>query len=294
MLSQERRNLQTYLDSVGPFIPLSREEEIFLAKRIEEGDQQAYEKLIIANLRLVAKEAFRFRRKVNIDILDLIQEGNRGLIRAVKKFDYRRGNLFSTYAVYWIRAYLNRYCLKHASTVRTALPVQKVLRGIGMESAYFYRINGREPTLEELADSIEMPIEKIKEVLMYKVEMSSLDKVIYHDENNRPITHYDRIADDSIPLPDEVVDFQDVERIHAIIRDNYHDFYRDNHPHSRRDTSRDLDVYFRHLGGETLRSIGEDYNVTRERIRQIYERAEKNVKVILVAYGIYPECSTIF
>ena len=248
--------VRMYLKEIGKVPLLSAEEEIELAKKMEMGDLEAKQRLAEANLRLVVSIAKRYVGRGML-FLDLIQEGNLGLIKAVEKFDYRKGYKFSTYATWWIRQAITRAIADQARTIR--IPVHRVSRQLLQEL-------GREPTPEEIAVQMNMPVERVREILKISQEPVSLETPIGEEEDS----HLgDFIQDDNVPVPADAAAFtllkeQLVEVLGTL-------------------TEREQKVLRLRFGlddgrARTLEEVGKEFNVTRERIRQIEAKALRKLR----------------
>ena len=238
--------VRMYLKEIGKVPLLSAEEEIELAKKMEMGDEDAKKRLAEANLRLVVSIAKRYVGRGML-FLDLIQEGNLGLIKAVEKFDYRKGYKFSTYATWWIRQAITRAIADQARTIR----IQEL---------------GREPTPEEIAEEMNMPVDRVREILKISQEPVSLETPIGEEEDS----HLgDFIQDDNVPVPADAAAFtllkeQLVEVLGTL-------------------TEREQKVLRLRFGlddgrARTLEEVGKEFNVTRERIRQIEAKALRKLR----------------
>ena len=257
--------VRMYLKEIGKVPLLSAEEEIELAKKMEMGDQEAKKRLAEANLRLVVSIAKRYVGRGML-FLDLIQEGNLGLIKAVEKFDYRKGYKFSTYATWWIRQAITRAIADQARTIR--IPVHRVetINKLIRVSRQLLQELGREPTPEEIAEQMNMPVERVREILKISQEPVSLETPIGEEEDS----HLgDFIQDDNVPVPADAAAFtllkeQLVEVLGTL-------------------TEREQKVLRLRFGlddgrARTLEEVGKEFNVTRERIRQIEAKALRKLR----------------
>lgn len=256
--------LQTYLTDMGQVPLLTPEEEIALAKRAEKGDEAARRRLIEANLRLVVSIAKRYAHR-GVPLLDLIQEGNLGLIRAVEKFDWRRGNRFSTYATWWITQRIKRAVLDQGSGIR--LPVNKfdVVRKILTLREKYLRQEGREPTDYELAEALEMDVEQIRQVRQATYEPLSLENPINEDG----FSLGDVIEDEEAANPDEQVP---QSSLHAELKELLSIL-----------NEKELQVLRRRFGLDggqprTLAEVGREIDVSKERVRQIQAQALRKLR----------------
>ena len=195
--------VRMYLKEIGKVPLLNAEEEIELAKRMEEGDEEAKKRLAEANLRLVVSIAKRYVGRGML-FLDLIQEGNLGLIKAVEKFDYRKGYKFSTYATWWIRQAITRAIADQARTIRIPVHMVETINKLIRESRQLLQELGREPMPEEIAKRMNMPVERVREILKISQEPVSLETPIGEEEDS----HLgDFIQDDNVPVPAEAAAF---------------------------------------------------------------------------------------
>ena len=249
--------VRTYLRTIGRVRLLTREDEVRLAKRVEQNDMAAKNALIEANLRLVVSIAKRYTGR-GLTMLDLIQEGNLGLIRAVEKFDWRRGFKFSTYATWWIRQAITRALADQSRTIRIPVHmVERMNRVARTRRALLQKLN-REPTLEEIAELVEMPLKKVEEILKLGQEPVSLEAPVGSEEGDASLGDF--IEDAAVDRPLEIVANRirdaDLQRVLEAL------------PWRER---RVIELRYG-LGGEapmTLEDIGLEVGVTRERVRQI-------------------------
>ena len=257
--------VRMYLKEIGKVPLLSAEEEIELAKRMEEGDEQAKQKLAEANLRLVVSIAKRYVGRGML-FLDLIQEGNLGLIKAVEKFDYRKGYKFSTYATWWIRQAITRAIADQARTIRIPVHMVETINKLIRVSRQLLQELGREPTPEEIAEEMKMPVDRVREILKISQEPVSLETPIGEEEDS----HLgDFIQDDNVPVPADAAAFtllkeQLIEVLGTL-------------------TEREQKVLRLRFGlddgrARTLEEVGKEFNVTRERIRQIEAKALRKLR----------------
>ena len=257
--------VRMYLKEIGQIPLLSVEEEQELAKRVADGDQAAKNKLTEANLRLVVSIAKKYSGR-GLHILDLIQEGNTGLIRAVDKFDYTKGNKFSTYATWWIRQAITRAIADQARTIRVPVHMVEVINKATRCNRKLVQELGREPTLEEIADELNMPIEKIIEANRTAADTLSLDTPV-GDEEDTTIGSF--VEDDNTPGPaDATSNTLLAEALGEILNTL---------------TEREADVLRLRFGmfdgkTHTLEEVGQIFGVTRERIRQIENKAIRKLR----------------
>ena len=252
--------VRMYLKEIGQVRLLSADEEIELAKKVSEGDKAAKDKLTEANLRLVVSIAKKYSGR-GLPILDLIQEGNTGLLRAVDKFDYTKGNKFSTYATWWIRQAITRAIADQARTIRVPVHMVEVINKATRCNRKLVQELGREPTLEEIAAELNLPIEKIIEANRTAADTLSLDMPV-GDEEDTTIGSF--VEDDNTPSPaDATSNTLLAEALTEILGTL---------------TEREADVLRMRFGmydgrTHTLEEVGQIFGVTRERIRQIENKA---------------------
>lgn len=257
--------VRMYLKEIGKIPLLKPEEEIELAKRMEQGDLAAKKRLSEANLRLTVSIAKRYAGR-GMQFLDLIQEGNLGLIKAVDKFDYRKGYKFSTYATWWIRQSITRAIADQARTIRIPVHMVETINRVNRARRALIQEYGREPTPEEVAEKMNMPVERILEISKISQEPVSLETPIGEEEDS----HLgDFIQDEHIPVPAE-------EATHALLREQLCEVMDTL---SERE-QRVLALRFGLEDGKphTLEEVGRDFQVTRERIRQIEAKALRKLR----------------
>ncbi len=258
-------HVKMYLKEIGKVNLLTAEEEFNLAKRMSEGDEEAKKRLAEANLRLVVSIAKRYVGR-GMMFLDLIQEGNLGLIKAVDKFDYTKGYKFSTYATWWIRQAITRAIADQARTIRIPVHMVETINKLVRVSRQLVQELGREPTYEELAKELNMSVEKVREISKISQEPVSLETPIGEEEDS----HLgDFIPDDDAPAPSEAASFvllkeQIVEVLQML-------------------TPREAKVLKLRFGLDdgrqrTLEEVGKEFEVTRERIRQIEAKALRKLR----------------
>ena len=257
--------VRMYLKEIGKVSLLSADEEIELAKRMEKGDEAAKKRLAEANLRLVVSIAKRYVGRGML-FLDLIQEGNLGLIKAVEKFDYRKGYKFSTYATWWIRQAITRAIADQARTIRIPVHMVETINKLIRVSRQLLQELGREPTPEEIAEEMDMPVDRVREILKISQEPVSLETPIGEEEDS----HLgDFIKDDNVPVPADAAAFtllkEQLEEVLGTL------------------TEREQKVLTLRFGLEdgrarTLEEVGKEFNVTRERIRQIEAKALRKLR----------------
>ena len=257
--------VRMYLKEIGKVPLLNAEEEIELAKKMEMGDQDAKKRLAEANLRLVVSIAKRYVGRGML-FLDLIQEGNLGLIKAVEKFDYRKGYKFSTYATWWIRQAITRAIADQARTIRIPVHMVETINKLIRVSRQLLQELGREPTPEEIADQMNMPVERVREILKISQEPVSLETPIGEEEDS----HLgDFIQDDNVPVPADAAAF-------TLLKEQLMEVLGTL-------TEREQKVLRLRFGlddgrARTLEEVGKEFNVTRERIRQIEAKALRKLR----------------
>ena len=257
--------VRMYLKEIGQIKLLSAEEEVELAKRVSEGDQEAKNKLTEANLRLVVSIAKKYYGR-GLHILDLIQEGNTGLIRAVDKFDWTKGNKFSTYATWWIRQAITRAIADQARTIRVPVHMVEVINKATRCNRKLVQELGREPTVEEIAAELNLPVEKIIEANRTAADTLSLDTPV-GDEEDTSIGSF--VEDERTPGPADATSNALLAEALKEILDTL--------------TEREADVLRMRFGmydgrTHTLEEVGQIFGVTRERIRQIENKAIRKLR----------------
>ena len=257
--------VRMYLKEIGQVKLLSAEEEVELAKRVSEGDQAAKNKLTEANLRLVVSIAKKYSGR-GLHILDLIQEGNTGLIRAVDKFDWTKGNKFSTYATWWIRQAITRAIADQARTIRVPVHMVEVINKATRCNRKLVQELGREPTMEEIAKELNLPVEKIIEANRTAADTLSLDTPV-GDEEDTSIGSF--VEDERTPGPADATSNALLAEALKEILDTL--------------TEREADVLRMRFGmydgrTHTLEEVGQIFGVTRERIRQIENKAIRKLR----------------
>ena len=257
--------VRMYLKEIGKVPLLTAEEEIDLAQRMERGDEEAKKRLAEANLRLVVSIAKRYVGRGML-FLDLIQEGNLGLIKAVEKFDYRKGFKFSTYATWWIRQAITRAIADQARTIRIPVHMVETINKLVRVSRQLLQELGREPTPEEIADKMDIPVERVREIIKISQEPVSLETPIGEEEDS----HLgDFIQDDNVPVPADAAAF-------TLLKEQLHEVLGTL-------TEREQKVLRLRFGlddgrARTLEEVGREFNVTRERIRQIEAKALRKLR----------------
>jgi len=254
-----------YLKEIGNYPLLSMADEVDLAKKISVGDDAAKRILAESNLRLVVSIAKRYVGR-GLSFLDLIQEGNLGLIKAVEKFDYTKGYKFSTYATWWIRQAITRSIADQSRTIRIPVHMSEVINKTYRVSRNLLQDLGREPTEQELADAMNLPIEKVREILKVSADPISLDTPIGEEDDS----HLgDFIRDDTMMGPEDAASYTILKDQIAKLLDTL--------------TDREQRVLVLRFGlqdgrSRTLEEVGKEFNVTRERIRQIEAKALRKLR----------------
>lgn len=257
--------VRMYLKEIGQIPLLTAEQEVEYAKRMEEGDEVAKRRLAEANLRLVVSIAKRYVGR-GMQFLDLIQEGNLGLIKAVEKFDYRKGYKFSTYATWWIRQAITRAIADQARTIRIPVHMVETINKLTRVSRQLLQELGREPSPEEIAEEMDIPVEKVREIQKISQEPVSLETPIGEEEDS----HLgDFIQDENVPVPAEAA-------AATLLREQLDDELATL-------TEREQKVLRLRFGlddgkARTLEEVGKEFQVTRERIRQIEAKAIRKLR----------------
>ena len=261
-----------YLKEIGFSPLLSAEEEVFFSRKSRKGDQAARKRMIESNLRLVVKIARRYMNR-GLALLDLIEEGNLGLIRAVEKFDPERGFRFSTYATWWIRQTIERAIMNQTRTIRLPVHVLKEINIYLRAARYLSQKMDHEPTPEEVATLLDKPIEDVKAMLGLNERISSVDAPLDSDPDRSLL---DAIADDRTPDPEKIMQDED---LHAQIRA----WLNELNDKQREVVERRFGLNGREIS--TLEEVGADIGVTRERVRQIQVEALRRLRVMLEKSG---------
>ncbi len=257
--------VKVYLKEIGKVPLLTPEEETALAMRIIEGDARAKQRLSEANLRLVVSIAKRYVGR-GMQFLDLIQEGNLGLIKAVEKFDYTKGFKFSTYATWWIRQAITRAIADQARTIRIPVHMVETINKVKKVSSQLLHKNGHEPSAEEIAEELAMPVDKVREIMRVAQEPVSLETPIGEEEDS----HLgDFIPDDEAPAPADAAS-------HTLLKEQLEEVLGSL-------TEREAKVLRLRFGladgrPRTLEEVGQEFAVTRERIRQIEAKALRKLR----------------
>ena len=257
--------VKVYLKEIGRVPLLSADEEIDLAVRMGQGDVEARKRLSEANLRLVVSIAKRYVGR-GMQFLDLIQEGNLGLIKAVEKFDHTKGFKFSTYATWWIRQAITRAIADQARTIRIPVHMVETINKVKKVSSQLLHTTGHEPTADEISEELDMPVDKVREIMRVAQEPVSLETPIGEEEDS----HLgDFIPDDEAPAPADAAS-------HTLLRETLGDVLDSLTPREEKV----LRLRFGLEDGRirTLEEVGKEFNVTRERIRQIEAKALRKLR----------------
>ena len=257
--------VKVYLKEIGRVPLLTPDEEINLAIAINNGDERAKKRLSEANLRLVVSIAKRYLGR-GMQFLDLIQEGNLGLIKAVEKFDYTKGFKFSTYATWWIRQAITRAIADQARTIRIPVHMVETINKVKKVTSQLLHVNGREPSAEEVAEELDMQVEKVREIMRVAQEPVSLETPIGEEEDS----HLgDFIPDDEAPAPADAAS-------HTLLKETLGDVLDTLTP--REEKVLRLRFGLEDGRSRTLEEVGKEFNVTRERIRQIEAKALRKLR----------------
>ena len=257
--------VKVYLKEIGRVPLLTPEEEVELAERMAKGDPAARKRLSEANLRLVVGSAKRYVGRGR-QFLDLIQEGNLGLIKAVEKFDHTKGFKFSTYATWWIRQAITRAIADQARTIRIPVHMVETINKVKKVSSQLLHKNGHDPSAEEIAEELDMPIDKVREIMRVAQEPVSLETPIGEEEDS----HLgDFIEDSDAPAPADAAS-------HTLLKEQLEDVLSTLTPREKKV----LELRFGLEDGRnrTLEEVGKEFNVTRERIRQIEAKALRKLR----------------
>ncbi len=265
--------IRAYLHEIGRIPLLNAEEEVILAKKIEKGDQEAKELLTTANLRLVVSIAKKYAKR-GLDLLDLIQEGNIGLMRAVEKFEYRKGFKFSTYATWWIRQAITRAIADQARTIRVPVHMIETINKLSKVNSELSAKLGRKPTHEELAKALEIDVEKVHEIIRIAQRPASLEAPIGEEQDSKL---EDIIPDEYSASPTEIATW-------SFLRNQINEILKGLTDRERKV----LELRFGLKDGvsRTLEEVGHEFKVTRERIRQIEAKALKRLKSEEIAQAL--------
>ena len=259
-------SVQMYLKEIGKVPLLKKEEEVELAKRKDKGDRDAFQKLIEANLRLVVSIAKKYTGR-NLTLLDLIQEGNLGLFRAVEKFDYKKGYKFSTYATWWIRQAITRALADQSRTIRIPVHMVETINKFTQTERRLVQDLGREPLPEEIAAEMGIPLDKARHIIKISQDTVSLETSVGEDEDDSTLGDF--IEDLKTVSPDQSAALR-------LLRDHVKDTIRDLTPREQKI----LEMRFGLLDGvgHTLEEVGQEFGVTRERIRQIEAKSLEKIR----------------
>lgn len=261
-------NVQMYLREIGRISLLTSQEEVKLAKLIEQGDEEARQKLTQANLRLVVSIAKKYLgRSRNLGLLDLIQEGNIGLFKAVEKFDYHKGYKFSTYATWWIRQAITRALADQARTIRIPVHMVETISKFTQVKRRLLQELGREPLPEEIAAEMNESIEKVRQIIKISQETISLEAPIGEEDEESTLGEF--IEDKKTPSPSQIA-------ARKLLQNRIKEILVDLTPRERRI----LEMRFGLVDGitHTLEEVGKEFGVTRERIRQIEAKALERMR----------------
>lgn len=260
-------SVRAYLKEIGSIPLLSREEEVVLAERVAAGDKRAKEKMIRANLRLVVNVAKRYVRGSNMALLDLIQEGNIGLMKAVEKFDYQKGYKFCTYAMWWIRQAITRAIADQSRIIRIPVHMKDLMARVSKVSRGFLAENGREPTEDELSELVQLPKERLTEVMKLYRDTVSLDTPV-GDEDDTMLQDFvaDEKSMNQTTYVEQVMLQEQLDQALSILSERERRIIR---------------LRFGLEDGRywTLEEVGRVEQVTRERIRQIEVKALRRLRV---------------
>jgi len=260
--------VKAYFDEIGDRPLLTRQEEVQLAQRIEEGDKSAKQELAVANLRLVISIAKKYRN-FGLSFLDLIQEGNLGLMKAVEKFDWRKGYKFSTYATWWIRQAILRAITNRSRTIRVPAHMSELIRDINKVEREYLQEHGEEPQPKEIAEELDISKEKVRRAKKTAQRTTSLDKPL-SEEGDSSGALGDIMADDNLPNPEE-------ESLQFLLKEELKKLLHEVL------TDRERRILQLRYGLEdyhprTLNEVGKVFGISRERVRQIQKQAINKLK----------------
>ena len=260
-------SVQMYLREIGKVPLVTAEQEVELAKRIEQGDVEARKRLAEANLRLVVSIAKKYTGRKNLSLLDLIQEGNMGLFRAVEKFDYRRGYKFSTYGTWWIRQAITRALADQSRTIRIPVHMVETINKFTQTQRRLLQDLGRDPLPEEIAIEMELPGEKVRHIMRISQETVSIDASVGDDEEDSALKNF--IEDEEAVTPQQAAGRE-------ILQEHVDEILSDLTPREQKI----LEMRFGIKDGlnHTLEEVGREFDVTRERIRQIEAKALEKIR----------------
>lgn len=260
-------SVQMYLREIGKVPLLTAEQEVELAKRIEQGDNEARKRLAEANLRLVVSIAKKYTGRKNLSLLDLIQEGNMGLFRAVEKFDYRKGYKFSTYGTWWIRQAITRALADQSRTIRIPVHMVETINKFTQVQRRLLQDLGRDPLPEEIAAEMELPVEKVRHIMKISQETVSIDASVGDDEEDSTLKDF---------IEDEVTITPQQAAGRELLEEHVVEILGDLTPREQKI----LEMRFGLTDGvtHTLEEVGREFDVTRERIRQIEAKALEKIR----------------
>lgn len=260
-------SVQMYLREIGKVPLLTADQEIELAKRIEQGDNEARKRLAEANLRLVVSIAKKYTGRKNLSLLDLIQEGNLGLFRAVEKFDYRKGFKFSTYGTWWIRQAITRALADQSRTIRIPVHMVETINKFTQIQRRLLQDLGRDPLPEEIASEMDLPVEKVRHIMKISQETVSIDASVGDDEEDSTLKDF---------IEDEVTITPQQSAGRELLQEHVQEILGDLTPREQKI----LEMRFGLLDGvtHTLEEVGREFDVTRERIRQIEAKALEKIR----------------
>jgi RNA polymerase primary sigma factor len=260
-------SVQMYLREIGKVALLTADEEVELAKRIEQGDNEARKRLAEANLRLVVSIAKKYTGRKNLSLLDLIQEGNLGLFRAVEKFDYRKGYKFSTYGTWWIRQAITRALADQSRTIRIPVHMVETINKFTQVQRRLLQDLGRDPLPEEIAAEMDLPVDKVRHIMKISQETVSIDASVGDDEEDSTLKDF---------IEDEVTITPQQAAGREILQEHVKEILSDLTPREQKI----LEMRFGLLDGvsHTLEEVGKEFDVTRERIRQIEAKALEKIR----------------
>jgi len=260
-------SVQMYLREIGKVPLLTADEEVELAKRIEQGDAEARKRLAEANLRLVVSIAKKYTGRKNLSLLDLIQEGNMGLFRAVEKFDYRRGYKFSTYGTWWIRQAITRALADQSRTIRIPVHMVETINKFSQVQRRLLQDLGRDPLPEEIASEMDLPVDKVRHIMRISQETVSIDASVGDDEEDSALKNF--IEDEEAVTPQQAAGRE-------ILQEHVIEILSDLTPREQKI----LEMRFGLKDGmnHTLEEVGREFDVTRERIRQIEAKALEKIR----------------
>ncbi len=260
-------SVQMYLREIGKVPLLTAEDEVELAKRIEQGDVEARRRLAEANLRLVVSIAKKYTGRKNLSLLDLIQEGNMGLFRAVEKFDYRRGYKFSTYGTWWIRQAITRALADQSRTIRIPVHMVETINKFTQTQRRLLQDLGRDPLPEEIAAEMDLPVDKVRHIMKISQETVSIDASVGDDEEDSALKNF--IEDEEAVTPQQAAGRE-------ILQEHVDEILSDLTPREQKI----LEMRFGIKDGmnHTLEEVGREFDVTRERIRQIEAKALEKIR----------------